>query len=492
MSQTQELQVTASAAQEAARTDFNFLAALAMPGEFLFKFPAFFLALFHLLTSSAEKVQRYAIGIPRGFAKTTFIKILCVWYVLFSQKHFILIVGSSEKKATNILSDIVDMLGSPNLRRLFGHWDAHAEEDNSTTKVFTFRGREIVLWAVGAGTSVRGINRKNKRPDVMIMDDIQDREDAKNKELADSLTTWMLSTLMKARSPFGCTYIFVGNMYPQNSVLEKLKNNRQWTSLIVGGILADGTSLWEDLKPIDELVAEYESDTLMNHPEVFISEVLNSTEIALASGIDISKIPMIPSYYITEEQGEASFIIIDPSSGKKQGDDCTIEHYEVRDGIPVLDEILAGTFTPKEVISKALEMGMRRNTKCIGVEGVAYQSTLLFWFEYICEQDGISGFNFVELAPKGKAKNNRIKAGLVRLLKGEIYLHPNIRSIVMSQIIEWNPGTINNTDDIIDPIGYVEQMQQEYGLECIRQDFYQLDASSDVKAATNQTLQLAF
>ena len=492
MSQTEELQVSASAAQDLAKLDFNFLAALAMPGEFLFKFPQFFLALFHLLTSSAERVQRYAIGIPRGFAKTTFIKILCVWYILFSSKHFILIVGSSEKKATNILSDIMDMLGSPNMRRLFGHWDAHAEEDNNTTKVFTFRGRQIILWAAGAGTSVRGINRKNKRPDVMIMDDIQEREDAKNKELADSLTTWMLSTLMKARSPFGCTYIFVGNMYPQNSILEKLKNNRQWISLIVGGILADNSSLWEELKPIDELVAEYESDTLMGHPEVFISEVLNSTEIALASGIDISKIPLIPSYYVTEDDGEASFIIIDPSSGKKSGDDCTIEHYEVRDGIPILDELLCGTFTPKEVIDKSLEMGLRRNTKCIGVEGVAYQSTLLFWFEHITEERGITGFNFIELAPKGQAKNNRIKRGLVRLLAGEIYLHPNVRSIVMSQIIEWNPGTVNNKDDIIDPIGYVEQVQNEYGLECIRNDFFQLDSSSTGKAATAADLQLAF
>jgi hypothetical protein len=491
---TQELQVSSSAAADAARVDFNFLAALAMPMDFLFPFPGFFLTLFALLTKSLERVQRYAIGIPRGFAKTTFIKVLCVWYVLFSSKQFILIIGSSEKKSTNILSDIMDMLGSPNIRRLFGHWDAHAEEDNSTTKVFTFRGREIILWAVGAGTSVRGINRKNKRPDVMIMDDIQDREDAKNKELADSLVTWMLSTLMKARSPFGCTYIFVGNMYPQNSILEKLKNNRQWTSLVVGGILADGSSLWEDLKPVDELVAEYESDTLMGHPEVFISEVLNSTEVALASGIDISRIPFLPSYYITDEPGEASFIIIDPSSGKKKGDDCTISHYEVRDGIPILDELLSGTFSPKFVIDESLKMGLRRNTKCIGVEGVAYQSTLLFWFEFFVseEQLGLTGFNFVELAPKGQAKNNRIKRGLTRLIAGEIYLHPNIRSIVMSQIIEWNPGTMNNTDDIIDPIGYVEQMQQEYGLECIRNDFFQIAEEASCKAAHTDDILLPF
>ena len=490
-----ELAVSSSEAQVAARQDFNFLAALAMPSEFLFAFPAFFLTLFALLTSSVERIQRFAIGIPRGFAKTTFIKVLCVWYVLFSSKHFILIVGASEAKAVNIISDICDMLSSPNIRRLFGHWDAHIETNTQVSKVFHFRGREIILWAAGAGTSVRGINRKNKRPDVMIMDDIQEREDSKNKELADALTAWMLSTLMKARSPFGCTYIFVGNMYPQNSILEKLKNNPQWTSFIVGGLLADGTSLWEDLKPAAELIDEYESDSLMGHPEVFVSEILNSTEIALASGIDVSKIPLLPSYYLglsESEAGEGGFIIIDPSSGKKQGDDCTISHYELRDGIPILDELLAGTFTPKETIKQAIEIGLRRNTRCIAVEGVAYQSTLLFWFEEYCNDEGISGFEFVELSPKGQNKNNRIKRGLVKLLAGEILLHPNIRSLVISQIIDWNPAKTNNSDDIIDPIGYVEELLRDHQDAIIRNDFWQLAQEATASAAHTADLQLAF
>lgn len=481
---TQEVAVSASEAAENCKRDFNFLAAICLAEEFLFAFPQFYVVLFHMLTSFAKKVERYAIGIPRGFAKTTFVKILCIWYILFSHKSFILIIGANEKKAMSILSDIEDMLSSPNIRRLFGNWDAAVEENNSTTKVFYFRGRSIILWAVGAGTSVRGINRKNKRPDVMIMDDIQDREDAKNKDLADALLTWMLSTLMKAKSPFGCTFIFIGNMYPQNCILEKLKNNKLWTSLVVGGITADGESLWEELKPIDELIEEYESDTEMGHPEVFISEVLNSTEIALASGIDVSQIPFLPDYYREVEVGEASFIVIDPSSGKKNSDDCTISHYEVVDEKPILDELLAGTFSPLETIKKAIEIGIRRNTRCIAVEGVAYQSTLLFWFDFYCQQQGISGFEFVELSPKGQAKNNRIKRGLVRLVKGEVLLHPNVRSLVISQIIDWNPLKVNNRDDIIDPIGYVEELMRDYPTQIIRDVF---DVSRANQAAASHT-----
>jgi hypothetical protein len=357
------------------------------------------------------------------------------------------------------------MLSSRNIRTLFGNWQFDIEEDTKEQKVFTFRGRTIILKAVGAGTAVRGINRKSARPDVIILDDVQKREDSENKELADDLLKWILGTLMKARSNSGCTYIYVGNMYPQNCILQALKNNSQWTSLVVGGLLSDGTSLWEELRPAEELIAEYQSDLEMGHPEIFISEILNSTDIAPPSGIDITKIPLLPDYYLellANNEAEGSFILIDPSSGKKKGDDCTISHYDVIDGKPIFNQLAAGTFSPLETIEAAITMGLTNNTRLIGVEGVAYQSTLLFWFNHYCTENGISGFEFVELSPKGQAKNNRIKRGLLSLIAGEIYLAPAVRSVVISQIIEWNPMVISNTDDIIDPIGYVDEMMQTY------------------------------
>jgi hypothetical protein len=385
------------------------------------------------------------------------------------------------------------MLSSRNIRTLFGNWQFDIEEDTKEQKVFTFRGRTIILKAVGAGTAVRGINRKSSRPDVIILDDVQKREDSENKELSDDLLKWILGTLMKARSNSGCTYIYVGNMYPQNCILQALKNNSQWTSLVVGGLLSDGTSLWEELRPAEELIAEYQSDLEMGHPEIFISEILNSTDIAPPSGIDINKIPVLPGYYqqlLDDGEAEGSFIIIDPSSGKKTGDDCAICHYDVIDSKPIFTELATGTFSPLETIEAAINMGLRKNTRLIGVEGVAYQSTLLFWFNHYCNENGISGFEFVELSPKGQAKNNRIKRGLLSLIAGEIYLGSAVRSTVMAQIVEWNPMIINNKDDIIDPLGYVEETMRDYP-EFIVKNIFDVD-SEPVDASHSDTLALPF
>jgi hypothetical protein len=43
-----------------------------------------------------------------------------------------------------------------------------------------------------------------------------------------------------------------------------------------------------------------------------------------------------------------------------------------------------------------------------------------------------------------------------------MYLAPAVRSLVLAQVVEWNPMIINNKDDIIDLLGYVDEMMQNY------------------------------
>lgn len=480
---------SAEDSRKLAQQDFNFLGMLCMPEVFAFAFPAWYILLFSKLTKFTKRFEHFALGLPRGFAKTTWMKLLCVWYILFSDKKFILIVCAAEDLAVNVVSDVMTMLGHENIVRLFGSWEANVEENQKHKKVFYFRGRTIIIQGIGAGTSVRGVNRNNQRPDVMIMDDIQKKEDAKNPELAKALMQWMLGTLMMAKSDKNCTFIFIGNMYPQNSILQKLKESRGWESFIVGGILEDGTSLWEELKPIETLLDEWDMLRELGEEDIFISEVLNSTELPLASGLDLDKIQIAPKFW-DELQPDGSFIIIDPSGADKTSDDCTIEYYEVKDTLPILRTVKFGTFTPKETIIETLKLAMATNTRAIGVEAVAYQKSLLFWFNDYCEQHGISGFHFVPLSPRNQAKNTRIKKGITKLCKGEILLHTNVVSLVKDQYKSWNPLKRNNKDDIIDPIGYVEEMVTTYS-SIIGHDII-LSQSAGVSAAHSDELELPF
>jgi hypothetical protein len=89
------------------------------------------------------------------------------------------------------------------------------------------------------------------------------------------------------------------------------------------------------------------------------------------------------------------------------------------------------------------------------VEATAYQQTLIYWFEFFCKQLGIEGIEFVEVTNTQFSKNARITTMLSAVEKGEILLHTEVRSVVLNQVIHWNPMKRDNVDGILDTITYV-------------------------------------
>jgi hypothetical protein len=452
-----------------AKGDLNFFGGICIPEIFKYFFPAIFIAIFQLLVEAVTQergILRLCIGLPRGFAKTAFLKLYVAWVILFTDRQFILVVCNTEGLAMNFLSDVFDILSSPNIKALFGDWSLGIEKDTQSLKKFGFRGRDIIVAGIGVGTSLRGLNLKFRRPDTVIMDDMQSREDAENPKTANDQLIWLLGTLMKARNYERCLFIFVGNMYPfDGSILRKLKYNKQWISFIAGGILADGESLWPEFRPVEELLAELEHDISMGHPEVFYSEVLNDEEAGTVSGLDISRIPVLPESHLQSEP-QGGFILIDPASGKRTGNDVAIGAFLILNGAPVFREIVADKFNPMATIHESLKLAMKYGITLIAVESNAYQATLLFWFDWVCRQLGLSGFNFVELTATGIAKNTKIKAALNSLISeqttkdrltkyAQIWLHPDVRSKVLHQITQWNPLRQHNEDDLLDLLAWV-------------------------------------
>ena len=450
---------------EGARNNLDFLAALILTEIYEYGYPPLFHAIWQLITVEAGVARgkpKYALGIPRGFSKTVVLKLYVVWLILFSNRRFILVVCNTAKLAENFLSDVTDMLNSPNIRSIFGYWYAEGEQDTLAYKKFHFRGRPIVLAALGAGSSLRGLNLKFVRPDVVIMDDMQNRDEAKNPEIAKELLVWMLGTLMKACHPHRCIFLFVGNMYPfEHSILRKLKHSAEWVSFITGAILADGQSLWPEHRSIDDLLSEYQSDYDMGHPEIFFSEVMNDEEAGTVSGIDVSKIGTCPTW-LDPSQAQGGFIIIDPSLGKKHGDDLGIGAVLMFDGLPVLWEAISDKMNPGKTIEEATKLAVKYSIQLIVCEGGAYQATLIYWFGVVYQQLGVQGIQVGEITSGGMQKNARIRAALKDLLAGKIVLGPQARSKVIYQITQWNPLKTKNVDELLDILAYIYKIIELY------------------------------
>lgn len=460
-----EIGATPQEIMGAAREDLDFLAALIMPLVFQFCFPPVFKSVWQWLRDYVSKPRTFpqlALGLPRGFGKTTLIKIFIIYCILFTNKKFILIISASAKLAENILSDVQDMLDEPNIKRVFGDWRLGVEKDTQSLKKFGFRGRNITIAAIGAETSLRGLNIKNERPDIMIFEDIQSRECADSEVQSMALENWMVGTAMKAKSPHGCMFLFVANMYPTKwSILRRLKKNPRWVKFIAGGILADGTSLWEDLQPVEQLLSEFENDLAMGKPEIFYAEVLNDENAAANNLINLDKLPEVP--YTDGDIAAGNFIIIDPATDKLGSDEVSIGYFEIHDASPVLMKVEEGRFSPGDTIRKALTIALTKNCRLIAVESNAYQYSLLYWFDFICQQMGIIGIEAVPLYSGVRSKNARILEMLKGYAKGEVYVHEEARLPVHSQITSFNPLKRDNTDGLLDLLTYANKTIEEYG-----------------------------
>ena len=454
---------------ERARIDLNFFAVLILGDIAQYNFPPVFLAAWQLLTAATTKdalrlFPKLCLGLPRGFGKTTFVKLFICWCVLYTEINFILITAATAGLAENILADVMDMLSEENIAKLFGDWRLGVEKDTQALKKFAWRSRDIIIAAIGAEGSLRGLNLKHRRPQLIVMDDIQKREDADSVELSEKLLTWILGTLMKTKPYTGCCYVFLGNMYPgAGSILKKLKDNPTWTSFICGAILADGQSIWPELVSVEQLLTELQNDTSMGHPEIFFSEVMNDPEASSRSGIDVSKIPGCPVQIAdgsTAHQGAC--VIIDPASGKANGNDVAIGLWKVFDGKPYLADLKADKYSPGQTIEIALKFALQAGTRLIIVEGNGYQYTLLYWFDFMCKQLHLEDFHLVEAPYSSFSKNEGIKQALQALLKGEICLYPAVRAAVVYQIIYWNPLKRDNQDDVLDLLRMINPALSEF------------------------------
>jgi len=175
-----EYLVDQAQAYEKGRKDFNFFSALVLPDVCIFKWPLMYVAMWYLITSRdsavAGKILRMALGLPRGFAKTTFLKLVICWLIAYDKTEYLLIVAANEELACNILSDVNDMMGSPNVEAVYGAWNSRLTTDNNREKICFYHGKKLILYALGALSSVRGIAKDNKRPDFILCDDVQTKE----------------------------------------------------------------------------------------------------------------------------------------------------------------------------------------------------------------------------------------------------------------------------------------------------------------------------
>jgi predicted phage terminase large subunit-like protein len=198
---------------------------------------------------SYKNGSRNAVAAPRGHAKSTnFTFKDDLHAILYGYKHYILILSDSSEQAEGFLEDIkTELEENGNIIMDFG--ELKGDRTWKTGVILTKNG--IKVEAIGSGKKVRGRKHRNWRPDLIVLDDIENDENVNTPDQRKKLKSWFDKAVSKA----GDTYtdiMYIGTILHYDSLLSKVLVNPEYETKKYRAVIsfATNTKLWDEWEAI--------------------------------------------------------------------------------------------------------------------------------------------------------------------------------------------------------------------------------------------------
>ncbi|EHU4456397.1 phage terminase large subunit [Salmonella enterica] len=169
-----------------------------------------------------------AIAAPRGEAKSTLVtQLFTLWTIIRAIKHYPVIIMDSIDQAYPMLEAIkAELEFNPRLKNDFPEVCGQGRVWRMGTIV---TANNIKVTVAGSGKKLRGLRHGPYRPDLVILDDIENDEMVRNPEQRDKLHDWLTKTVMPMGEAGGKTdIIYIGTILHYDSVLSRTLNNPMW------------------------------------------------------------------------------------------------------------------------------------------------------------------------------------------------------------------------------------------------------------------------
>lgn len=173
-----------------------------------------------------------AIAAPRGHAKSTAITLAyALASLLWRDKKFILIISDTEDQAAAFLQNIAsELIDNEALIEAFGitKFKGRGLKDASTKIVGEFAdGERFCVMAKGSGQSLRGCKWLNKRPDLIIGDDLENDDIVLTPDSRRKFRQWIMSVVLPMMGKRGQIRI-IGTILHMDAYLERLMPENQF------------------------------------------------------------------------------------------------------------------------------------------------------------------------------------------------------------------------------------------------------------------------
>ncbi len=389
-----------------------------------------------LLQARGRAVVPVVVGAPRGFAKSTVVSFgYSLQQVLCRLRHFVVIGSDTADLASDLTAYLrLELLHNERIRADFGEQVRGGEAVDD----FVTAGGVRIL-ARGRGQRLRGIKHGAHRPDLVILDDLENDKNVRNPRLVRDLLDWILKAVYGAIDPEGSLFIIGTVLAPRSALAVMLEGREQpfasWTRRLYRALEPgpDGElhSLWPARHPVEALLERKQimgaaafAAEMMNDPRddqsVFRQEWID------AHGYRLADLP----------QGLLVAGFLDPSISQRATADYKAVVAVARgdDDLYVVDAYLRRD-SLDQVLRHAFAMHLEWGFTAFGVESNLFQALLVRDFDRLSRELGV--YLPVQGVHHAAAKEARISALSPLVERGLLrFPVPQERSKDMWRLIE--------------------------------------------------------
>ncbi len=205
-------------------------------------------------TENLSVVVPAVVAAPREFAKTT----VCAFgYVLhqicFKRRHFIIIGSDTEDLASDLTGYLyLELLYNQRLQQDFGE----LVKGNRAVDDFV-TANDIRVKSRGRGQRLRGLKHKQWRPDLVILDDLENDVNVRNPEIVQQILDWVKAAVYPSLDAGG-SLLIIGTILRWHSALHLMLTSADepychFQRRLFRAVQEDGSSLWEARHPVERL-----------------------------------------------------------------------------------------------------------------------------------------------------------------------------------------------------------------------------------------------
>lgn len=195
----------------------------------------------------SPKGIRADISAPRGEAKSTLVtQLLVLWCVVTERKRCVPVIMDAIEQAQTMLEAIkAELETNPRLAMDFPAACGKGRVWRAGV-ILTANDRKVL--AFGTGKRIRGIRHGPYRPDLVILDDLENDENVQSKPQRDKLERFVLKAVLPLGPPDGSMdVLYVNTILHYDSVANRLHRNPTWRSYKFRAVIEwpDRMDLWE-------------------------------------------------------------------------------------------------------------------------------------------------------------------------------------------------------------------------------------------------------